>query len=152
MDIFLLNAAKEQFCSADDSIEKVKEYLFSDCKTNKEHQSKKYTANRIVNNIKAQITTDGRTIEDFKENISHICNSSEIDNLYNERLEDLEQMVEKSDYENIISIYDFNHHIDRFVKDISNDYKNKILRLIKRRNDLQETLKQKYYSDICLSE
>lgn len=152
MDIFLLNVAKEQFCSADDSIEKVKEYLFSDCMTNKENQSKKYTANRIVSNIKTQITADGRTIEDFKKNISHICDSSEIDNLYNERLTELEQMVEKSEYESIISIYDFNHHIDRFVKDISNDYKNKILRLIKKRNDLQEMLKQKYYSDISLSE
>lgn len=152
MDILLLNVAKEQFCSADDSIDKVKKCLFEDCRINMEHQSKKYTANRIVSKIKSQITADGRTIEDFKENILHICDSSEIDKLYCERLTYLEQMVEKSEYEKMISIYDFNHHIDRFVKDISNDYKNKILRLIKKRTDLQEKLKQKYYSDVSLSE
>ena len=152
MDIYLLNVAKERFCAADDSMEKVKECLFNDCKTYKEHQAKKYTANRIVSNIKSHITADGRTIEDFKNNISHICDNSEIEKLYNERLEMLEKMVKESNFEDIISIYDFNHNIDRFVNDISNDYKNKIIRLIKNSNDLQEKLKQKYYSDIPLVE
>lgn len=152
MDLLLLNAAKEQFCADEDSIEKVKQCLFTDCKRNAEKQAKKYTANRIVSNIKSQISADGRTIEDFKENVSRICNSTEIDALYNERLAALAQMVRESEYENITSIYDFNHHIDHFVNDISNDYQNKILRLIKRRDDLQENIIRKYYSDIPLVE
>lgn len=152
MDIYLLNVAKEQFCAADDSIEKVKQDLFSDCEANKEYQAKKYTANRIVSNIKSQISPDGRTIEDFKSNIACVCNPAGIDTLYNTRLACLEKMVRESEFENIISIYDFNHKIDRFVKEISNDYQNKILRLIKRRGDLQEFLKHNYYSDIPAAE
>lgn len=148
MDVYLLNVAKEQFCADDDSIEEAKNNLFQDCINNKEHQAKKYTANRIVSNIKSQITVDGRTIENFKNNISRICDTAEIDRLYNERLTALEQLVKDSKFDDIVSIYDFNHKIDRFVKEISNDYLNKIIRLIKKRTDLQEYIKTKYYPNI----
>lgn len=150
MDLFLLNAAKEQFCAAEDSIEKVKQRLFSDCRSNAERQAKKYTANRIVSNIKSQISADGRTIEDFKANIARICNSTEIDVLYNERLTELAQLVRDSEFEKIVSIYDFNHHLNHLLNDISNDYQNKILRLIKRRIDLQQDIIRKYYPDVPL--
>ena len=150
MDLFLLNAAKEQFCAAEDSIEKVKQRLFSDCRSNAERQAKKYTANRIVSNIKSQISADGRTIEDFKANIARICDSTEIDVLYNERLAELAQLVRDSEFEKIVSIYDFNHHLNHLLNDISNDYQNKILRLIKRRIDLQQDIIRKYYPDVPL--
>lgn len=152
MDLYLLNAAKEQFCAEDNSVDQVRNNLFNNCMSNKTHQAKKYTANRIVSNIRTQISDDGRTIEDFKNNISEICNITKIDELYQSRLSALDQMIRDSKFEEIVSIYDFNHKIDHFVTSITNDYQNKILRLIKRKNDLQEHIIKKYYSDIPLVE
>lgn len=152
MDMFLLNAAREQFCADDNSVDKVRRNLFDNCMSSKTHQAKKYTANRIVSNIRTQISDDGRTIEDFKNNISEICNITKIDELYQSRLSALDQMIRDSKFEEIVSIYDFNHKIDHFVTSITNDYQNKILRLIKRRGDLQDSIIRKYYSDIPIVE
>lgn len=148
MDLLLLEAAKNEFCAEDDSIEKAKQKLFSECNLRKENQALKYTANHIVSKIKSTISPDGRTIDIFKTKVTEICNESEIEQLYNDRKQCLEDYIRDSKFEDLIAIYDFNHNIDRFLVDIVNNYQQRILKLISKQENLQNLIKAKYYPEI----
>lgn len=148
MDITLLEAAKSSLYSDEDCVEKSISKLIEDCDKNKQTQALKYTTSRIVSEIKSTISSQGRTLDIFKQNISQICDLQKIDETYNERLAHLSQLVQTKDFERIVSIYDFHHNIDGFLRPIVDRYQDRILRLINEKEDLQNYLKNKYYSDI----
>ena len=148
MDLVLLEAAKKEFCADEDCIDKVKEYLFDECMRHKEYQATKYTANTIVNQIKAGISPDGGKIEKVKERIATVCDVTKIDTLYAQRLQCLDDILLEGRYDELIKIYDFNHNIDRFVRAMVDKYQSRILRLIHKRDDLREFIKTTYYPDI----
>lgn len=148
MDLVLLEAAKKEFCADEDSIDKVKEYLFDECKRHKEYQATKYTANTIVNQIKAGISPDGGRIENVKDRIKEVCDVAKLDVLYAQRLQCLDDILLEWRYDELVKIYDFNHNIDRFVRVMVDKYQSRILRLIHKRDDLREFVKTTYYPDI----
>ena len=148
MDLVLLEAAKNEFCSDGDCLEKAKRSLFADCTRNKEYQATKYTSNNIVSQIKSGISPEGGSIERIKQRIQDVCDITKVDALYNERLQYLDEYLREGRFEDLVRIYDFGHNINRFLNDVVNNYQSRILRLIERRTDLQEALKSKYYSEI----
>lgn len=148
MDLTLLEAAKIHFCADEDSVDKAKRSLFRDCANRKTNQALKYTTNNIVSTIKAELSPEGRTIEAFKTRISEICDLGRIDQLYNDRLQQLDSLLAATNYADLVAIYDFNHSINRFLNDIVNNYQDRILRLIQQREDLQQMIKATYYPDI----
>ncbi len=148
MDLVLLEAAKNEFLSDEDCLEKAKQSLFNDCAKHKAYQAAKYTSNNIVSQIKSSISPEGGSIEKVKQRIQEVCDITKVDALYNERLQCLDEYLRESKFENLVSIYDFGHNIDRFLNAVVNNYQSRILRLIERRTDLQESIKNKYYSEI----
>lgn len=148
MDLVLLEAAKSEFCSDDDSLESAKNVFFDDCRLHKENQAAKYTSNNIVSQIKSSISPEGGSIEKVKKRIQDACDLAKIDALYNQRLQCIDDCLQNDKFEELVSIYDFNHKIDRFLNSIVNNYQNRILKLLAKRDDLQQVIKAKYYSDI----
>lgn len=148
MDLVLLEAAKKRFCSRETCIDEVQKVLFSDCKQRKEYQAAKYTASNTVSKIQSGISPDSGAIKKFKDRVKKVCDIAKIDAMYNERLKCLDEYIAHERFAEIVGIYDFNHDIDRFVKAVVNDYKERILRLIQKRGDLQKFLRTKYYSDV----
>lgn len=148
MDLVLLEAAKNEFCAEEDCLEKAKQSLFNDCRKHKAYQATKYTSNNIVSQIKSGISPEGGSIEKIKQRIQDVCDITKVDSLYNERVQCLDEYLREGKFENLVSIYDFGHNIDRFLNAVVNNYQSRILKLIKRRTDLQESIKLKYYSEI----
>ena len=107
-----------------------------------------YTSNNIVSQIKSGISPDGGSIEKIKQRIQNVCDITKIDSLYKERLQCLDEYLREEKFENLVSIYDFDHNIDRFLNTVVNNYQSRILKLIERRTDLQESIKSKYYTEI----
>jgi len=149
MDTILLQAAVSEFCAAEDGVNKVKQKLINSCSTAKEKQATKYTSNYVISKIKTSLSQENRDIEKFKSTVSEICKIEKIDELYAERLQNFTDYIAQNDYENLITIFDFNHSIDQYINDaIVNRYHERIIKLINKRKDLQDQIKQKYYSDI----
>lgn len=148
MDLVLLEAAKNEFCAEEDCLEKAKQSLFNDCRKHKAYQATKYTSNNIVSQIKSGISPEGGSIEKIKQRIQDVCDITKVDSLYNERVQCLDEYLREGKFENLVSIYDFGHNIDRFLNAVVNNYQSRILKLIERRTDLQESIKLKYYSEI----
>lgn len=148
MDLTLLKAAREAFCSDEGCIEKVQQALFEYCRKRKEYQATKSTANRIVSQIKSGLSPDGKDIATFKARIQKVCDLKNIDNMYNERLECLDDYLTNGNFPEIVRICDFNHKIDWLVTSLVQNYQDRILRLIQKRDDLKQFLKTEYYSDV----
>lgn len=148
MDLVLLEAAKNEFCAEEDCLEKAKQSLFNDCRKHKAYQATKYTSNNIVSQIKSGISPEGGSIEKIKQRIQDVCDITKVDSLYNERVQCLDEYLREGKFENLVSIYDFGHNIDRFLNAVVNNYQSRILKLIERRTDLQESIKLKYYSEV----
>ena len=148
MDLTLLKAAKEAFCSDEGCIEKVQQALFEYCRKRKEYQATKYTANRIVSQIKSGISPEGKEIATFKSRIQEVCDLTKIDDMYNERLKCLDEYLTNENFSEVVRIYDFNHKIDWLVTSLVPSYQDRILRLIQKRDDLKQFLKTEYYSDV----
>lgn len=145
MDLTLLEAAKNEFCSEDNCMEIVRQVLFDDCRQRKEYQAAKYTANNIVSQIKSSISPEGGTIDKVKNRIQEVCDIAKIDVLYNQRIQCLDDYLREGNFDELVKIYDFGHKIDRFLKAIVDNYQNRILKLIQKREDLQQSLKTTYY-------
>lgn len=148
MDLTLLKAAKEAFCSDEGCIEGVQQALFKYCRERKAYQATKYTANRIVSQIKSGISPDGKEIATFKARIQEVCDPTKIDEMYNERLRCLDDYLNNKKFSEIVRICDFNHKIDWLVTSLVTSYQDRILRLIQKRDDLRQFLKTEYYSDV----
>ena len=148
MDLVLLEAAKQTFCSKETCIQEAQDVLFSDCKKHKEYQAAKYTANNTASQIQSGISPDSGAIRKFKDRVQQVCDITKIDDMYNERLKCLDDYLTHKEFSKLVRIYDFNHDIDRFVKVVVDNYKDRIVRLIQKREDLQQFLRTKYYSDV----
>lgn len=148
MDLSLLTAARDDFCSEESCLEEVQQTLFADCEARKEYQAAKYTANNMVSKIRSGISPDSGAIEKFKARIRDVCDMNKIDGMYTERLKCLDDYLSKKNFAEITKIYDFGHNIDRFVTALVNNYQNRILMLIRKRIDLQQFLRTKYYSEV----
>lgn len=148
MDLSLLEIAKQKFCSDENCISKVKKYTFDDCVNRKEHMLTTYTKNHVVSKIIAEISTDGKTIEDFKKNVLSKINNELVDSIYNAQLQKFNELLSANDYEELVRIIDFDHNINRFAKDVVDNYQSRIIRLIRKMKDLQIQIRQKYYTNI----
>lgn len=148
MDLSLLEIAKQKFCSDENCISKVKKYTFDDCVNRKEHMLTTYTKNHVVSKIIAEISTDGKTIEDFKKNVLSKINNELVDSIYNAQLKKINELLSANDYEELVRIIDFDHNINRFAKDVVDNYQSRIIRLIRKMKDLQIQIRQKYYTNI----
>ena len=148
MDFSLLEIAKQKFCSDENCISKVKKYTFDDCVNRKEHMLTTYTKNHVVSKIIAEISTDGKTIEDFKKNVLSKINNELVDSIYNAQLQKFNELLSANDYEELVRIIDFDHNINRFAKDVVDNYQSRIIRLIRKMKDLQIQIRQKYYTNI----
>ena len=148
MDLSLLEIAKQKFCSDENCISIVKKYTFDDCVNRKEHMLTTYTKNHVVSKIIAEISTDGKTIEDFKKNVLSKINNELVDSIYNAQLQKFNELLSANDYEELVRIIDFDHNINRFAKGVVDNYQSRIIRLIRRMKDLQIQIRQKYYTNI----
>lgn len=148
MDLTLLEIAKQQFCSDENCIEKVKLYTIDDCKKRKESMLTSYTKNHVVSKIIAELSTDGKTIEDFKKNVLSKINNELVDSIYNAQLQKFNVLLSANNYEELVRIIDFDHNINRFAKDVVDNYQSRIIRLIRKMKDLQIQIRQKYYTNI----
>ncbi len=148
MDLSLLEIAKQKFCSDENCISIVKKYTFDDCVNRKEHMLTTYTKNHVVSKIIAEISTDGKTIEDFKKNVLSKINNELVDSIYNAQLQKFNELLSANDYEELVRIIDFDHNINRFAKGVVDNYQSRIIRLIRKMKDLQIQIRQKYYTNI----
>lgn len=148
MDLSLIERAKEEFCADDDCIEKFKGEIIKDCNNRKNTMVTTYTKNYVVSKIVSEISTEGKKLDDFKKNIQDKTSNSFIEEVYNSRNSKIDSLLSENNLPELLKIIDFDHKIDRFGKIIVDNYQARIIRLIRKLEDLQTKIREKYYSTI----
>ncbi|WP_147644965.1 ATP-dependent nuclease [Treponema pectinovorum] len=149
LDNELLKNAKQNFCSDEDSIDKIYKEIEKDVKTpRRENMAIKYAKAHTVSKIVAEVSEDGETLDDFKSNLQNLICGSVVDNLHDDFNKRIDNYINTNNYESLIKDYDFNHNIDRFAKPIVEQYTKRVIRYIQRDKNIQDLILNKYFSQI----
>lgn len=148
LDEKLIDAAIERFLPKCNDLNSIKESLFSYFQKNIETQAITYArdkANSILAGSLLQGKNDISKLVDAINNISLKVNPNE---LYNEKKELLENISNTKDYTQLIKNSNSKGLSAELNRLIVQDYKERMILLIREREDLQNYLKEKYFSDI----
>lgn len=149
LDNELLENAKQNFCSDEDSIDKTYKEIEKDVKTpRKENMAIKYAKAHTVSKIVSEVSEDGKTLDDFKSKLQNLICNSMVDNLHDDFNKRIDSYINTNDYESLIKDYDFDHNIDRFTKPIVEQYTKRVIRYIQRDKNIQDLILNKYFGQV----
>ena len=148
LDENLIDAAIKRFLPECNDLNSIKNSLFSYFQRNIETQAIIYArdkANSILSSSLLQGKNDINKLVDAIVNMSSIVNPKE---LYIEKKNLLENINNNKDYAQLIKYSNNKGLSAELNKLIVHDYKERMILLIREREDLQNYLKEKYFSDI----
>lgn len=147
LDEKIIEKAKIRFCATDDALEKAKNKIFERLKQQKEGQIVKYITSKFISELKEKIGVD-RNIENFKNNIKELLDEQELDDLYNSRKSEIENIIDNNDYEKLHINIDTEHKIDYLLEEITKEYTRRVLVMISEDEELIKYIKHKYFREL----
>ena len=148
-DDLILKNVKERFILDDEQIKKFKNIVLCRLNSKKESQATWYVKNKINNMIKNDFLKEEEDINNLKLELKEICKKETIDKLYSERIEEINNIIKKNDYENAIKIINAKEKLlDLANKELEKNYDKKVIELIMQNDKLQENIKIKYFRNI----
>ncbi|MCI9016237.1 MAG: AAA family ATPase [Clostridia bacterium] len=147
LDEEIIKQAKIRFCATDEALEKTKSKIFERLKHQKEGQIVKYITSKFISELKEKIGVD-RNIENFKNRIKELLNEEELDNLYNLRKKEIEEILDNNEYAKLHINIDTDHKIDYLLEEIIQEYSRRVLVMISEDANLIKYIKQKYLAEL----
>ena len=136
-DDLILQKFTERFMLTNEQIENFKRLVLRRLDANKQQQSTWYVKTKINNMIKNNFLKEEKDIENLKLELSQICENENIDKIYNDRIEEINSIIEDNDYEKAIKIIDNKQKLlDLANKELEKDYAKKVIELIKQDTEL----------------
>ncbi len=147
-DTDILDAAQSCFCFNEEELSKAKNLLFKELENNKERQAVEYATHRINNALKSSLIEKPKTKDELKKQFSNSIKSINIDELIEERIRLFQKIINEKDFDMGIKYYN-NKGISGLIGGrISQDYKNRIFRLLEKQPELRKKLREKYFSKV----
>ena len=148
-DNLILEKVKNRFVLKDEQIKKFKKLVLIRLNTSKETQSTWFVKTKINNMIKNNFLKEDEDITKLKSELEKICNQENIDQLYNDRIREIDNIVAEDNYEKAIKIIDDKQNLLELASnELEKNYKEKVFTLIMQDNDLQSKLREKYFVDV----
>ncbi len=147
-DTDILDAAQSYFCFNAEELSKAKNLLFKELENNKERQAVEYATHRINNALKSSLIEKPKTKDELNNQFSNSIKSINIDELIEERICLFQKIINEKDFDMGIKYYN-NKGISGLIGGrISQDYKNRIFRLLEKQPELRKKLREKYFSKV----
>lgn len=148
-DEVILQSAVEQFCSNDNAVERFKNNFFAELEKDKEQQAIWYAKSTINNMLKSNMLKENRDLNSLELELESLIDKTLIQENYNKRLNELENVIVNRDYEGALAICNFKGKlIGHIAREIVDEYKDRVLVLIANNKDLQQKIKLKFFSMI----
>lgn len=145
-DSIILEEVKERFYIEDEKINSFKEFVVNKLKFDKDQQASWFVKNKINNRIKNNFLTAKDNISSIKEEFCSICDMINIEKIYDERKKVIEEV---KDYDDAIKIINLKGQlIGEASKMIEPNYGEKVIKMIRDDEHLQNVIRGKYFSDI----
>ncbi|RDU65275.1 hypothetical protein CQA53_06790 [Helicobacter didelphidarum] len=147
----ILKEAQKRFCAEENIVEIAKEKLLDEINKNKEQQAIKYAmfgVNKLLNNCidKKNVKSIDEAEQTFKERIEEI----KIKEFYDKYLKLLDEIYKTKDYNKALQKYNSKGVLGIVGNTISQNYKDRILKLISENDELQNIIREKYFKEIPL--
>lgn len=147
LDEEIIKKAKIRFCATDDDLEKTKNKILKRLEQQKDAQIAKYVTSKFISELSGKILIDNN-IENFKSKLNQLLSDKKIDNLYNLRKKEIDEIIEQNDYNKLHVNIDTEHKIDYLLIDIIKEYSRRVLVMISEDEDLINYIKQKYFKEL----
>ena len=148
-DDLILEKVKIRFALEDHQIEKFKSLVLIRLNASKSKQATWFVKTKINNMIKNNFLKEDEDITKLKSELKEICKKDYIDQIYNNRIKEIDDIIAKNDYEKAIKIIDDKQNLLELAdKELERNYSGKIFKLIMQDSELQTKIKDKYFEDI----
>lgn len=149
-DETVLNEAQNSFCANGDSVKNAKKRFFECLERNIDDQCLEYAVQTINNRFKENFLAKPRSVNEMKENLSKLSNSSleTVDSLIDERKKILQKILEEKNYEEGVKKFNNKGLVGSVATLIEKDYRERIFILLDKRNDILQHIRGKYFSNI----
>lgn len=152
-DNLILESVKDTFFLADEQINKFKKIVLKRLESSKKKQATWYVKTKINNMIKNNFLKEDEDIAKLKSELEEICKKDYIDQIYNNRIKEIDDIITENDYEEAIKIIDDKQNLLELAdRELERDYSGKIFKLIMQDIELQTKIKDKYFKDIITKE
>lgn len=126
--------ARNQALDPEDTFEKVKDFLFNEF--NKEYDSQLISmcTKEIQHRLKCYTKPKKNNVDSLKQQLNSVVSSIKIEDIYNKRKNEVDDVLSKRDYEGLLRIYNrksLHERVSGILKLSSKEYPNLILRLLK---------------------
>lgn len=148
-DNLILENVKIRFALEDEQIKKFKTLVLIRLNASKQMQATWFVKTKINNMIKNDFLKEDEDITKLKSELEKICKKEYIDQIYNDRIKEIDAIISENDYEKAIRIIDDKQNLLELAdKELERDYKRKIFKIIMQDNELQTKIKDKYFWNI----
>lgn len=152
-DSAIIDAANRSFMSKSDAAQCYYDSFWHEFEQNRAQQATWYVNNALNNRFKENFLREKQNITDLKAELCQVTSSTEIDALYAQRLEVIEDIIARKDYDAALAIANFKGKLTKHIAKnaIVDNYSDRVLGLIKSSSKLQAAIKQKYFADFLNS-
>ena len=149
----IIDAANRSFMSKSDATQCYYDSFWHELEQNRTQQATWYVNNALNNRFKENFLREKQNIADLKVELGQVTSSTEIDALYAQRLEAIEDIIARKDYDAALTIANFKGKLTKHIAKnaIVDNYSDRVLGLIKSNSELQTAIKQKYFADFLSS-
>lgn len=120
--------------NANDVVGKVQNYVFSEFVASKDVQLKELCSRCISFKLQQYVKPKGNTLQDIKDGISNTIQTIEVDKIYREYEQQIDEIIAKNDYLKMLSVFNrksLHKNIAGFFGLTSSGYPNLVLNLLK---------------------
>lgn len=146
-DEFILRSAAKRFCSKENAIENFKTKFFNELKKDKTQQAVWFANNTINNYFKQNMLKEKKELSSLKSELTNVVNEDMVQQNYDYRLEEIEKFINTENFIGALKICNFKGKLIGYIAtEIVDDYKERIFTHISTDKNLQEEIKEKYFS------
>ena len=147
-DPSIIEAAITAFMSGEEASQRYYDMFWRELEGDKVRQTVWYVNNIVNNKFKENFLHEKQNLESLKTELLTITSAEEIDALYEERLQTIENFIQQKNYEDALAIVNFKGKLTNQIAKhtIVNNYPDRVLGLIKSNCTLKESIKQKYFA------
>lgn len=147
-DEMLITKAAESFYADESSITYAKNKLFEKLDTEKTKQSLLKTTQDINTRLKENMLKNHSTIYELEKEISNLATLIKPKEIYDKNLKKLEEISNNKDYSEGIKRYSNKGLTGLLTCKISNDYQQRIIKLLTKDKELRDAFLDKHFHDV----
>ena len=147
VDTIILEYIVDKFEISTEKLNQYYEDFWNTLKTNINEQVIKYVKNFIQHHISEDYLTEKKDLEILKSQLSDKIDKCDIDTLYNDKMIEINKMINEKNYESAIKFVDFKKFLlNNLAGKLIKYYPDFVMKELAQNSELREKIREKYFN------